>query len=1037
MISHENNENIILDANCESKILLQLDCANITSKSQNQTFNSNTVSHMQEYQSLVRPSGSSKSEIVSHMLKSEYQGQNYLCKSASSSSIVLNHESNNCVNQSPGQDYVLSPSSNYMFTSNIGQLCDDSIRNCCVVSQCKPMYTSSKSGTLTINNNTGHSACDKGYPLASVVRYANELHPHSSVALSASEPHSHTYVDKAPMDESNLESQHSSTDSLQCQQYNNETLLPFNKNTSMEMNYDEINSKNGHSNNSFPLKHIKTTSKQTSMETNATKAYVNSDKTGASLIVSTDSPTDVYDQEKDQEKAVSQKLDVSFELSESSVIIEMDQTHESSKIKQLQQKIIDQVDDLRSHLANSYSLKGGGSKVNSVSAPINNVPQEKVSQQCKSKIDCHNEKDIKTDYGLDFEKIKNACVSKKGIDYIQTDYSLHAKYRKHFWPTCLVEDEDFLEWYMAYISVRDSGIPNCVGEQILLPSRLKITNWEKYLKAPKYAELLNFLRYGWPSGFIGPITVMDTSLYEDNHKSANDYPDQVDAYIENELKLGSLKGPFDQPPFEFFHLSSLMTVPKNSQGQGQGQGQRRIITDLKHPEIISVNNYIASNTILGITRPHKLPRSDDVVEYLDKNETSYQLFTADLKNSYKHFLCDPQDYPLYTIKWKNKYYFECTIPFGARNSSFSMQAASNAIIDILASKNIKSWMYLDDLLVISQGMEKAKIDQKAVFDLFSELGLEIVPEKCVGPTQCLKWIGIFFNVQNFTLSIPKEKLQELINQIDCIYDKRYITKKMMQSIIGRVMHISKCVVPSRIFSSRLLEALRAAKEGKIKITEQVRSDLLWFKEFSFIWNGKSCMNTQNTVRTIFTITVSGMLIATDLAAAYFVREPESLKIKQWQLEVCNLATAMNAFKNDVHILGQVRILCSDLKAVSAFNTGNTRDSIIDTIVRESWYSHALQNIDYRVDFCHELPSDLDKLKVCMEENWMQLPQLLEKMGMVPIEIDSEFLNKMVLSLAYRSGTTGPDVTGSCQAENIESSWHHSQYKLLCEGVSEF
>ena len=342
----------------------------------------------------------------------------------------------------------------------------------------------------------------------------------------------------------------------------------------------------------------------------------------------------------------------------------MDYEEESDKIKTLKQKIVNQVEALRLHLSHSYpNICASSSSVNSVHAPKNNVPKEIVYMD---KFDSHSKKDIFSEYGIDFVKIKNACVKKKCIEDIQYDYSLHAKYRKHYWPNCLIDDEKFMDYYLAYISVRDSGIPNCVGEQIPLPTKLKIKNWKKYLTDPKYSEILNCLSYGFSSGFIRPITSMDMSLYEANHKSALEYPDQVDEYIVNELKNGSLKGPFDHPPFEMCHLAPLLTVPKND------TGQRRVVLDLKFPECISVNNYIPSNTMLGKMRSHKLPRVDDVVNFLDLNNTSYFLFTCDLKNAYKHLSCDVLDFPLFTIKWKGKYYFECTVSFGARNKSLIM-----------------------------------------------------------------------------------------------------------------------------------------------------------------------------------------------------------------------------------------------------------------------------------------------------------------------------------------------------------------------------
>ena len=56
-----------------------------------------------------------------------------------------------------------------------------------------------------------------------------------------------------------------------------------------------------------------------------------------------------------------------------------------------------------------------------------------------------------------------------------------------------------------YDKVRKSGLPNCVGAQIQLPSALNIEAWTHYLTTVhKDEELLACLKYGFPMGYGGP-----------------------------------------------------------------------------------------------------------------------------------------------------------------------------------------------------------------------------------------------------------------------------------------------------------------------------------------------------------------------------------------------------------------------------------------------------------------------------------------------------------------------------------------------------
>ena len=606
----------------------------------------------------------------------------------------------------------------------------------------------------------------------------------------------------------------------------------------------------------------------------------------------------------------------------------------------------------------------------------------------------------------------------------------HMRYRKHFWPAWNIDSEEYQDLQIAYQSVRDSGIPNSVGERVLLDTQLNIPAWEKHLKEEKYADILDGIKYGFNSGFLGPITTMDMSEFTDNHLSANQYPSQVDEFIRSEIEMGSLKGPFDKPPFEFSHISPLMSKEKSD------KNKRRIISDLKHPEHISVNGYIPSNTILGKTKEHKLPKTDDVVQYI-RDKKDYWLSSIDLKSAYKHWNCCPSDYPLFTIKWKEKYYFEATIPFGAKNSSLIQQTISNAILDILQKQGIKGFMYLDDLLLVSIGKQKAEQDKKYVENLFTELGIKMATEKSEGPTKELKWIGIIFNVNHYTLRMPANKIQELIDQISSVINRKYITKNKMQSIIGRVMHVSKCIIPSRIFSSRLLQALRDEDKGRIYITNQVKMDMLWFLHFANIWNGTSFMNMQYFTRTIYTITQDGVLIATDLSAIYIIQTLIAGKESQWKLEVLNIASAMDVFQQDIKTEGKIKIVTTNNKAATAFNTGNTRDNIIDSITRDKWFEHSLNNRDYRVDHYTEVPPQIEMIKNVALNGMENMPQLLDELNIVQVHIDCNIINKLIDNIISRQNPHEPDDSCSDETATSQGSWHHKEFRLYSEAFPYF
>ena len=69
--------------------------------------------------------------------------------------------------------------------------------------------------------------------------------------------------------------------------------------------------------------------------------------------------------------------------------------------------------------------------------------------------------------------------------------------------------------------------------------------------------------------------------------SSLQHPSVIDSYLQNEVSVGRVAGPFPAPPFPSLHISHFGAIPKNNQ-----PGKWRLILDLSSPEGQSVNDGI-------------------------------------------------------------------------------------------------------------------------------------------------------------------------------------------------------------------------------------------------------------------------------------------------------------------------------------------------------------------------------------------------------------------------------------------------------------
>ena len=278
--------------------------------------------------------------------------------------------------------------------------------------------------------------------------------------------------------------------------------------------------------------------------------------------------------------------------------------------------------------------------------------------------------------------------------------------------------------------------------------------------------------------------------------------------------------------------------------------KRRIITDLTYPRKSSVNAYIRKNTVMGLSNSHILPTVDAVVDSIVALGLGSYMFTIDVSRAYKNFKTCPLDWPLLAIKWKNDHYLDITMAFGARASSGHMQRVADEITYILAQKGVVSHMYLDDLVVVAATVEEATAQYDIARALLAELGLPEAHDKSQPPSTCIRWLGIQVDSRAGTLSVLNDKLTDIKSILTKFVKRRSVTRKMLQSLLGKLLHIAKCIRPARLFIARLLDELRGPPRMFINMNSSMKSDLRWFLDFAAQWNGVALFPRHSSVREI-------------------------------------------------------------------------------------------------------------------------------------------------------------------------------------------
>ena len=123
----------------------------------------------------------------------------------------------------------------------------------------------------------------------------------------------------------------------------------------------------------------------------------------------------------------------------------------------------------------------------------------------------------------------------------------------------------------------------------------------------------------------------------------------------------------------------------------------------------------------------------------------------------------------------------------------------------------------------------------------ADAGFAVQPSKVTAPATQVKFLGITIDTVAGTLSIDRDRLDEVIDLVTHLLALRSVTKRRLLSVIGKLAFASRVVRTGRAFLGRLIDASKTARHlhFSVKVTREVRADLEWWRDCVKSHNGVS------------------------------------------------------------------------------------------------------------------------------------------------------------------------------------------------------
>jgi hypothetical protein len=494
--------------------------------------------------------------------------------------------------------------------------------------------------------------------------------------------------------------------------------------------------------------------------------------------------------------------------------------------------------------------------------------------------------------------------------------------------------------------VHASGMPNFQGCRIPLPnSKLKISAWRSRLRDYEDKIVCDFLQYGFPLDFDRKQKVSDTE--RKNHQGARSYPVFINKYLQKETSARRIIGPFESNPLSVpLIISPMNTVPKSC------EDERRVIIDLSWPHGASVNDGISKTTYLGELINLHYASVEQVCQMVLRFGKGAHIYKRDLRHAYRQIPVDPRDYCYLGYFWENLFYVDTVLAMGQRNAAMACSRTTDAIMYMHAQDGHEGTNYLDDLIGVSDPHNSDNAFD-ALGKLLLELGLEENFTKACGPSTSQIVLGILVNTMDGTLAVPDEKLSEINLLVEQWQVKTSTTKVDLQSLIGKLQFVTKCVQQSRIFLNRLLETLRAmTNKSYLNLSESFKKDLRWWSLFMERFNGVSFIPPIGWAEPDITFSTDSCLTGCGgiCGLEYFhVEFPQSIRIQKLAIHKLEMLAVLVG----VRIWGQrlqgmrLQIYCDNAAAVQVINSSKTRDPFLASCLRELWLEVSTYGFELR------------------------------------------------------------------------------------------
>lgn len=345
-----------------------------------------------------------------------------------------------------------------------------------------------------------------------------------------------------------------------------------------------------------------------------------------------------------------------------------------------------------------------------------------------------------------------------------------------------------------------------------------------------------------------------------NHKSADDYPMAVSMYIRDGQRNGTLLV-LDDALIDKWRLDHRVRIYSSPLGVVAKKGadmatKGRVITDLSWPPGGSINEMTIQGAIPSVVWGRVSTVGKRIMQLAKESgwtpmypqESSIYGSTADVNAAFRNLRCNADMVRHFAVHVPDLKVvaFDLSAPFGWTGSPAFYGVVGNAISWLLGGESPQSlnpsrsdddvpffpFEYVDDHICVEldRGDRLAACTHALKLAMMATLGPNCINEKkCTGWTQQLHALGLDWDLQRCTVSMPREKVEKALTRVQALLDGNKVTKLQLQQLLGSLRHVCTCNPSAKAFYQRIQAACnRTDGRHPAPISDELRADATVF-----------------------------------------------------------------------------------------------------------------------------------------------------------------------------------------------------------------